>query len=404
MRFSPDGSKLAVQAVPAGAGNPELWLLPYPLGPAKKLGLTFGASWFPDSRHLAIIEVPSLNFHIFQLSLLNIAGGSRQVIYTSPDTLQGPSVSPDGKRIAYTVSSTDWNVVEISLASGEVHMRVGGGGISWQPDWAPSGTHYSYATNRYGSFVIVDISPKEGFSRRLAEGTPDAFVAQPRWAPDGARFVFVSFSLQRGQLMLSGAAGGSAVVVDPDADQSGSASWSPDGQWIAYQRTRAGIRQLTKIRPGSRAGAVILRDELPPATQSTEFNTVQWSPPGDWILYDDGKGLSMVSPDGKAARKLTARVFSVFGFSRDGSQVFGVFLNRSGNGALRQLFSIDVKSGIEKLVAPVDLPVTTQAMAGFSLNPDGKSFATSIGAWPDDIWMLEGFDRHKTLLERLLRR
>jgi hypothetical protein len=32
-------------------------------------------------------------------------------------------------------------------------------------------------------------------------------------------------------------------------------------------------------------------------------------------------------------------------------------------------------------------------LAGFSLHPDGTRFITSLGLWPSDIWMLEGFDR-----------
>ena len=47
----------------------------------------------------------------------------------------------------------------------------------------------------------------------------------------------------------------------------------------------------------------------------------------------------MVSPDGKSNRKLTQRVFTIFGFSKDGSQVLGIFSNRDAKGQ-RQLFSI----------------------------------------------------------------
>jgi hypothetical protein len=68
------------------------------------------------------------------------------------------------------------------------------------------------------------------------------------------------------------------------------------------------------------------------------------------------------------------------------------------------LYSLKVKTGAEKLLAPVDLPASANDMVGFSLHPDGKRFLTSIAKWPYDIWMLEGFDQHKTWLDRLLRR
>jgi hypothetical protein len=114
----------------------------------------------------------------------------------------------------------------------------------------------------------------------------------------------------------------------------------------------------------------------------------------------------MISPDGKTPRLLTARILLAFAFSKDGAQVYGVVRNTEGQGALWQLLSIDVRSGADRLLAPLDFPSYTANIAGFSLHPDGKRFLTSIAKWPYDIWMLEGYDgpRAKTWLERLLRR
>ena len=57
------------------------------------------------------------------------------------------------------------------------------------------------------------------------------------------------------------------------------------------------------------------------------------------------------------------------------------------------------------MLAPLDLPASTDGVARFSLHPDGNRFLTSIAKWPYDIWMLEGFDQMpgKTWLGRLLR-
>jgi hypothetical protein len=62
--------------------------------------------------------------------------------------------------------------------------------------------------------------------------------------------------------------------------------------------------------------------------------------------------------------------------------------------------------GAEKMLAPLDLPASTNELSGFSLHPDGKRFLTSIAKWPYNIWMLEGWDQpaQKTWLDGLLRR
>ena len=52
-----------------------------------------------------------------------------------------------------------------------------------------------------------------------------------------------------------------------------------------------------------------------------------------------------------------------------------------------------MKTGADKMIAPLDLPASTDNIAGFSLHPDGNRFLTSIAKWPFDIWMLEGWDQ-----------
>jgi hypothetical protein len=114
----------------------------------------------------------------------------------------------------------------------------------------------------------------------------------------------------------------------------------------------------------------------------------------------------MISPDGNTVRKLTARNLKVFAFSKDGAQVYGIFRNTTGDGAEWQLYSVEVKTGAEKLLSAVDLPASTADITGFSLHPDGRRFLTSIAKWPFDIWMLEGWDQpgKKTWVDKLLGR
>jgi hypothetical protein len=113
----------------------------------------------------------------------------------------------------------------------------------------------------------------------------------------------------------------------------------------------------------------------------------------------------LVSPDGQKKHKLTERNFSSSGFSKDGAQVIGVFQDTRGKGPQWVLYSLDVRTGAEKLLGPLELPAVVDALAGFSLHPDGKRFLTSIAKRPYDIWILEGFDTPpKSLLDRLLRR
>jgi hypothetical protein len=148
---------------------------------------------------------------------------------------------------------------------------------------------------------------------------------------------------------------------------------------------------------------VVLANAIPAVGK---YEAIQWSPSGEAILYSSEDGLSMVSPDGSTVRKLAARKLQAYGFSRDGTQVYGFFQNTTGKGAEWQLWSIDARTGAEKLLAPMEFPASTGSIAGFSLHPEGKRFLTLIAVWPFRLWTLEGFDQpvRNTLVSRLLGR
>ncbi len=399
MKFSPDGSRLALSA------RDQLWILPWPSGTPYNIGrVSRGASWFPDSRHL-IVTGGDFNNTLF---VVDSTDGSSRVIYRVVDGLLNPSVSPDGKRIAYSGGAAEWDVLEISLPEGRVHTAVGGGGVSWEPDWAPSGTHYLYSIfGNGGRGGIEDRFAAEGFSREVAEAPPgtDTYALAPRWAPDGTRFLFVQGLVGRLQLMIANAAGEHWTPIADNVEQMAHA-WSPDGQWIAFLRTEGGKQQLLKIRPVAGATPLVLVNAAPVTAPHPDYRVIEWSPAGDGIVYPSAEGMSMISPDGKVVRKLTDRILLAFAFSKDGAQVYGIVRNTTGEGAQWQLYSIDVKTGADKMLAPLDLPASTNETSGFSVHPDGKRFLTSIAKWPYDIWILEGWDRpaQKTWLDRWLRR
>ena len=123
------------------------------------------------------------------------------------------------------------------------------------------------------------------------------------------------------------------------------------------------------------------------------------SPDGRTLAFvgkEEGPSEVFVMPaEGGRARRLTyqAAAIGFLGFSRDGRSVIQLERNSSGVGAPWRLWSTDVETGADRLLADVPVPETAGDVAGFSLHPDGTRFLTSIARWPFDIWMLEGFDR-----------
>jgi Tol biopolymer transport system component len=339
------------------------------------------------------------------LIALDIKTGRQRTIFVSPLYLNGPSISPDGKRIAVSGGMLEWNIVEIDISGAKVNPVLLRGGTSYFPDWAPDATHYALATNSQGTSGIEDRPLKGGFARRMISLTTEGldegteWFSQPRWAPDGERFAFTSAGPTGNKVWVSSASGARPVAVDPTADQSAMPTWSPDGQWLAYFRQKGSHSELVKVQPGSETSMSVLTASHPGFDRL--YTTIQWSPSGDSILYPSNEGLALVAADNQSERALSTRKFAAYGFSKDGRSVIGVLRGTSPDSPEWQLLSVNVSTGVETILGPLDLPPTTNAVAGFSMHPSGTRFASSISKLPYDIWMLEGFDEQKSWFDRL---
>ncbi len=388
--FSPDGSKLLVTK------PGEVWVLAYPSGEGRQVasGSINDVTWMPDSRRLLLLEYSGLTA---TLLLLDTETGHRHVIYLGPFQLRNPAVSPDGRRVAFSGGVATWELVEVQVADGRVTSMPSGGGVSWWPDWAPSGTRYGFSTIHVRPSVrdVVAAGDQRELSRVIVE-LDSGDTSMVRWAPDGQRVAFTWDLPSGNRLMIANTSGGTTLRVDEAAIDSRDGAWSPDGAWLAYRRRLGSEAQVVKIRPGTRSDPLVLtRWPFSNAGGQARW-PVAWSPDGRFILTEGlPNGLFLLSADGASERRVSARVGQgrpTFGFSRDGRAILYLEQNVTGTGAPWRLWSIDVASGAERLVTDVPLPPTAGDAAGFSLHPDGTRFLTSIANWPFDLWMLEGFD------------
>jgi hypothetical protein len=138
--------------------------------------------------------------------------------------------------------------------------------------------------------------------------------------------------------------------------------------------------------------------------QEMEINMPQWSPTGKWISCITRDGLALVSPDGEKHRILTKWNPNTHGWSKDGSMIYGIKQAEAGH---LKLISIDIQTGKEKEISEVGIRTPSFELpwsAGFSLAPDGKSFATTVYHVKGDIWILEGFNKQLGLFDRLFRK
>jgi serine/threonine protein kinase/Tol biopolymer transport system component len=118
----------------------------------------------------------------------------------------------------------------------------------------------------------------------------DNGACQPSWSPDGARLVFVSPCLSRGEVNDTLYDNSSLYIINADGtglqpltSVPGSdfdPAWSPDGGRIAFTSLRDGRREIYLLT--LETGAVV---RLTTSTGDTENSQPAWSPFGNQIAY-----------------------------------------------------------------------------------------------------------------------
>ncbi len=236
-----------------------------------------------------------------------------------------PQLSPDGRRIAFVVTS-----------------------LSEERD--------EYLAN------IWIVETAGGVPRRFTAG-PRRDV-EPRWSPDGARLAFLSERAPKDKLQLyvMPADGGEPAKLTALENGVSSAAWSPDGSRLAFVSPVGGQRE-----PDS-------EEEKRKSRPARVITAVKYRFNGEGFVYDRRPHVFVVSTDGSAPVQITDGDFIDADptWSPDGGSI--VFASarhaeRDDDDA-SDLWRVDAKGG-----TPQRLTATTGPLLLPAFSPDGRSIA-----------------------------
>jgi serine/threonine protein kinase/Tol biopolymer transport system component len=248
----------------------------------------------PDGKSVAYVAEADGDLDVFLLRV----GGRNPVNLTadSPADDHQPAFSPDGERIAFR-SERDGGGIFVMGSTGESARRLTDFG--YDPSWSPDGREiavasvgFYYPTQRgsaHSDLWVVDVA--SGRKRAVLLGSDGV---QPRWSPHGNRIAYWGLRGMSGQRDLATVAadgseadhGGVAVTDDPPLDWS--PAWSPDGRFLYFSSSRGGTMNLWRV-PIDEATGRTLGDPEPVTTPSL------WS--GQASLSRDGTELAFATLD-----------------------------------------------------------------------------------------------------------
>jgi dipeptidyl aminopeptidase/acylaminoacyl peptidase len=207
--------------------------------------------------------------------------------------------------------------------------------------------------------------------RAVAEIASAAGAWCPRLSPSGDRVAYVTDRSGTPRLEVAGLTDASGVVVSGADEEVVSVAWSPDGAWLAYLVSPGGsiCAELHAVRPDGTDHRVLAGTD----PRATVF-------PGGWtgprhyacsIAAGDGPDADVVLvdvEDGSARTLATGGFLAVTAVSTDERTV----LARRGPRGYRHVVAIDVATGVQHRVIPLDAPGGIASEDG-RFAPDGRS-------------------------------
>ena len=304
------GSALLALAGGRGDADYPLWLIPLPAGEPRPMAgaAALDASFFPDGRLLLAKGR--------DLFVTDNDGSNPRKLASMPGIviLEDPSVSPDGKRIAFTLYSRGWSTSALyeGAADGSAvptKLNTGQLPLPCCATWTPNGKYLVYGTAPGKRSDIWLLPMQSGLFRRATE--PIQLTAGPLSysgaipSRDGKQ-IFAIGTKGRGELvrydmklhqflpLLSGIS-----AVGP--------SFSRDGKWVAYtsypdhtlwrSRTDGSERVQLTYSPMEVAAAAISPDGTKVA-----FRTADWDL---YMISAEGGPAQLVAKHFRRARLVT---------------------------------------------------------------------------------------------------
>jgi TolB protein len=186
--------------------------------------------------------------------------------------------------------------------------HVPDGSAAGAPSVSPDGRTVAYTSNEGGTFALM-LMDRSGADQRTILADPGFDYLMPSWSPDGSRLVLsacdLSFGFEGWCDLVTVAADGSDLqtLLGGHRYHSG-AQYSPDGRWIEFQSDRAGL--VGAIWVVRATGGTPHR--VTPA--SMEAFSATWTPDGKGILFTDNccqpnSNLYTISRSGRHLHQLT---------------------------------------------------------------------------------------------------
>ena len=123
--------------------------------------------------------------------------GKKEALRANASSYEHPCLSPDGKRIAFTISEGGNRDVWVFDTGRDAMTRLTFGGYNIEPKWSPDGQSIVFSTLGKGLFRVR----AEGASPPQALTRTNTFLRPWSFMPDGKRLTYFETSAANPQIL-----------------------------------------------------------------------------------------------------------------------------------------------------------------------------------------------------------
>jgi Tol biopolymer transport system component len=361
--FSPDGRSIAfVRYVSHGIS--EVHIMAADGSDQKQLTADRrtirGLDWAGNGQQIIF---SSLRQGGFQLRAIDRKGGESFQVPVSTTSAVDPSISSQGKWLAFTELEENWNIWRVSVSPagmGKPELLLSSTGKNHSPSYAPDGKHIAFVSDRSGSPEIW-VADQDGSNLKKVTDFNGPWLGSIRWSPDGKTLAFDARPSGHSGIFTMPSTGGPPSPLLQDAFEERRPTWSSDGRAIYFNSNRGGSLQIWKRSLETGEMKAIGPPDTNESTESDDGHFLVFGTGADeiWRCRSDGTGVERLLTGLRPEPGLDWSLAhdGVYFASHQGEQQ-GIFFYRFSDRTIRKIGSP------EKPFAP--------GTPSLCISPDGK--------------------------------
>jgi TolB protein len=172
----------------------------------------------------------------------DLSSGGRRVFGHTAGSSYSPSVSPDGRKVAFISNRGGSPNLYVCDINGEnVKQLTSTRDEASSPSWSPDSQHLIFAT-RAGRASLTKISINGGAPQKLRVAGAFGNLTEPDWSPDGRSIVFTCGSGSFSICVVPSTGGDAKILVDGEDP-----CWAPNSRTVIFTRRANGKRVLSLL-------------------------------------------------------------------------------------------------------------------------------------------------------------